>query len=88
SFPTFNDEVDKRLFKILENSNKLKTIYYQDPNANKEILNTRFGIKDNKIKIIQKTEQFVLPLETSYFNKPGTSIYNLGNVKPNSEHRY
>ena len=67
SFPTFNDQVDKRLIGAAKKSDRLKMVYYQDPNASKEVLNARFGIEEKKIKIIQKTNQFVLPLESSQF---------------------
>lgn len=65
SFPTFNDQIDKKLFSILGKSNKLKMIYYQDPNASIELLNSRFGISEKKIKIIHNISQFVLPLESN-----------------------
>lgn len=64
SFPTFNDQVDKQLMKVLKESEKFKMIYFQDPNATKEFLNTRFGIPHNKITIVTKTDQFILPLDS------------------------
>jgi len=70
SFPTFNDEVDKRLMKTLKESNKFRRVYYQDPNANKELLLARFGIPENKITIVKDINQFVLPLDSHSINPP------------------
>lgn len=70
SFPTFNDSIDKVLFNELK---KLKTVYYQDPNASEELLISRFNIDSKKIKIIKDTKQFILPLESQ---KPRDFIYS------------
>jgi hypothetical protein len=39
-------------------------VYYQDPNASKELLNTRFGIDTDKIKVVTNVNQFILPLDS------------------------
>jgi hypothetical protein len=68
SFPTFNDLIDKQLMKILKESEKFKMVYFQDPNATKEFLYTRFGIPHEKITVVTKTEQFILPLDSHSLN--------------------
>ncbi|MBA2610525.1 MAG: hypothetical protein H0U95_01045 [Bacteroidetes bacterium] len=78
SFPTFNDDIDKRLFKLLKESTNFKKIYFQDPNANKEFLFTRFGIPEEKIKIVEKNmNQFILPIDSHSLSKeePYFEIY-------------
>lgn len=67
SFPTFNDKIDKKLLQIFSENEKKGIIYYQDPNADIEILTKRFNFKEDRIRIVTKTSQFVLPLE--YTNK-------------------
>ena len=71
SFPTFNDEIDKSLLNVLK-INKLKKIYYQDPNASVELLNSRFGIEPNNIIVVKDTNQFILPLDSHSINKNAT----------------
>ena len=68
SFPTFNDEVDKKLMNALKQSKKLRMIYYQDPKASEELLYTRFGIVKEKIKIVKDVTQFILPLDSHTIN--------------------
>lgn len=68
SFPTFNDNVDKILMKVLKDSDQFKMVYYQDPNASKELLFTRFGISEEKITIVKQTNQFILPLDSHSLN--------------------
>ncbi len=69
SFPTFNDLVDKKLFKILKESSKLRMVYYQDPNASVELLNSRFGLDEKIIKIVKDVNQFILPLDSHSFSE-------------------
>lgn len=69
SFPTFNDSVDKKLFKCLNESPNFNMVYYQDPNASVELLNARFGIDEKKIKIVKEVDQFILPLDSYSFSK-------------------
>lgn len=73
SFPTFNDQIDKRLMNILSKSDKYKMVYYQDPNASKELLISRFGIPEKKITIIKDTNQFILPLDSHNFKSFDTT---------------
>jgi hypothetical protein len=67
SFPTFNDQIDKKLMSIVRNSEKLTRVYYQDPKGSTELLYTRFGISEQKIKIVNEVDQFTLPLESHSF---------------------
>jgi hypothetical protein len=66
SFPPFNREIDQYLFSKL-NPNKIKKIVYQDPNANKQLIENLFinpiPFKD-KIEIEKDNlNQFYLPNE-------------------------
>lgn len=70
SFPTFNDKVDKRLMHTLSQNKRLSRIYFQDPNADKELLTNRFDIKQENITVLKSTLQFALPLE--FMNKYST----------------
>lgn len=59
SFPAFNKDVDKRIFKYLQDGKK---VFYQDPNANAELLKNRFGIMDKMISLEKDVKQFTIPL--------------------------
>jgi hypothetical protein len=71
SFPTFNDKVDKLLFKSAEGVNR---IFYQDPDANVEVLSARFGYPKERISIVKKTDQFTMPLDTASFSRGSYSF--------------
>ena len=70
SFPSFNDSVDKQLFKQLKESKRFKLVYYQDPNANAELISTRFGIPIEKIRIVKNVDQFLIPLDSHSYQPP------------------
>jgi len=76
SFPTFNDEIDKKLFDAI-NPGILEMIYFQDPSANKELLSLRFGIHQSKIRIVTDTRQFVLPLDSHSYQQTGSGFFVL-----------
>jgi hypothetical protein len=64
SFPFYNREIDKVVFGELNNSNKLKKIYYQDPVLNGEQLRAQFSLRDDlSIVHIPQTEKFHIPFE-------------------------
>ena len=76
SFPTFNDQIDKKLINALDTkSKKFKMVYFQDPNASKELLYSRFGIPEKKITIVKDTKQFILPLDSHSFNENSNDGY-------------
>lgn len=58
SFPAFNKDIDKRIFKHFYG----EKVFYQDPNANSELLFNRFDIMDKKISVDKNAKQFTLPL--------------------------
>lgn len=61
SFPNFNKEIDKMLFKEIK---KNTTIYYQDPKASVDFLKHLVTAKDVKIEYLtDKSESFHLPYE-------------------------
>ena len=60
SFPPFNKDIDSSLFKELEGRDT--KIYYQDPQATKEIFNDLFYIRDSKIVCLKdKRDYFHIP---------------------------
>ncbi len=65
SFPVFNREIDRKLFKSFSVTNR--TIYYQDPKANKNSLSNTFKIRAKslitEIKEEDELQQFFLPFE-------------------------
>lgn len=61
SFPNFNKEIDKILFRKLKDST---TIYFQDPNASKDYLKHLITAKDVKVEYLKdKLDSFHLPYE-------------------------
>lgn len=75
SFPPFNREVDQMLFSKLSN-NQLKKIVYQDPNANKTMIENLFEKPyqyKSKIEIVTESSalnQFYLPNEHFITQRP------------------
>lgn len=62
SFPNFNNEIDSKLFNTLKSSGRDYKIYYQDLNANKNIIYQRFRIPQNKIETDNENlNQFIIP---------------------------
>ncbi|MBI9038283.1 MAG: hypothetical protein JEY97_09140 [Bacteroidales bacterium] len=59
SFPNFNKEIDKSLFKELEG--RKTEIYYQDPNATDEFISELFNTISAKIHPKKEINQFFLP---------------------------
>ncbi len=66
SFPFFNREIDKEIFKVLnEKPGVLQKIYFQNPNMDGQFLIDQFNlfIKPNGIKHIPNVDQFYVPFE-------------------------
>lgn len=64
SFPFFNREVDKEVFKQLKNSTQFYKIYYQDPKLDGKQLRAQFNLGDNiQIEHIRQTDNFHIPFE-------------------------
>ena len=59
SFPSFNKDIDSSLFKELKGE-KIE-IYYQDPNASKEIFSQLINIKESQIVLRNNIDYFFLP---------------------------
>lgn len=74
SFPTFNDKIDKKLFQIFTENGRSGKIYFQDPNAEIELLTKRFDLKEEDIIIVKNTNQFALPLEFMNKYQAGSKI--------------
>jgi hypothetical protein len=73
SFPTFNNEIDQTLFKSLKNSGKNFKIFYQDKNANKNLISQRFDIPEDRIEADKENlRQFMLPLDSTLFKQEWT----------------
>lgn len=64
SFPFFNREVDKEIFRTLLEGSPLRKIYYQDPVLDGQQLRAQFGI-DKSIEIVhvKQTDSFYVPFE-------------------------
>jgi hypothetical protein len=64
SFPFFNREVDKQIFRELTHNNSLRKIYYQDPVLDGEQLRDQFLLKESlQIVHIKGTSNFHIPYE-------------------------
>ena len=64
SFPFFNRESDKEIFKSLKASGKLAKIYFQDPNRDGKFLTNQFDLNgDIEIEHIKEVENYFVPLE-------------------------
>jgi hypothetical protein len=64
SFPFFNREYDKQIFKQLTREGLLRKIYYQDPVLTGEQLRAQFGLsKGIEIVHIKSTDNFHVPFE-------------------------
>jgi hypothetical protein len=64
SFPFFNREVDKAVFKKLKENGKFYKIYYQDPVLDGQQLKAQFELdKDFPIVHISQTDNFHIPFE-------------------------
>lgn len=61
SFPSFNLNVDRKLFEAFKSGSKSKAIYYQDLTPNKSIISESFGFDSSRIVTIESTDQFFLP---------------------------
>jgi hypothetical protein len=67
SFPSFNQEIDKRLFAKFSRGRDSYKIYYQDPNANAISLANKMDLrKDMIVEEKNDMRQFIIPYE--YFN--------------------
>lgn len=64
SFPFFNRDVDKKIFKLLTSENKLKKIYFQNPTLDGRQLKSQFDL-DSSIEIVHiaQTDYFHIPFE-------------------------
>ncbi|OJW82885.1 MAG: hypothetical protein BGO69_02280 [Bacteroidetes bacterium 46-16] len=64
SFPFFNREVDKEIFKALLDGSQLRKIYYQDPVLDGQQLRAQFGFdKGIEIVHVKQTDSFHVPFE-------------------------
>jgi hypothetical protein len=64
SFPFFNREVDKEIFNIFKQENRLMKIYYQDPFKSGEFIRNQFELSDKLIiKDIKEVDNYFLPIE-------------------------
>ena len=63
SFPAFNRKIDVELIKEFEKGEGMKRIIYQDPYANKELLNMLFTKEKDIVIDNQNTNQFYIPHE-------------------------
>jgi hypothetical protein len=64
SFPFFNRELDKQIFKHLKDKSPLRKIYYQDPILDGQQLKSQFDLDANfDIVHIQNTSNFYIPFE-------------------------
>lgn len=63
SFPGFNLEIDRLLFKeyLGNKQNNNKYIFYQDRSANKELIRDSFGFDQRRIFTRDDIEQFLIP---------------------------
>lgn len=71
SFPPFNHEIDKMLFKSIKQLNR---IVIQDPNADARFISETFGIPLEKISIVNNVDQFVIPNYTE-IEKKKVAVY-------------
>ncbi len=64
SFPFFNRDIDKEIFKTLNESGKLKKIFYQDPYRTGAFLKNQFELSDEvKIEHIEYKDNYYVPIE-------------------------
>lgn len=65
SFPFYNRDADKEIFKQLKERGNLRKIYYQDPVLDGQQLYSQFNLNQNVIEIvhIKQTENFHIPFE-------------------------
>lgn len=66
SFPPFNHEIDKMLFKSIV---KLDRLIIQDPNADAKFISETFGIDMKIINVVNNVDQFVIPNYTEIEKK-------------------
>jgi len=66
SFPPFNHEIDKMLFKSIKQLNR---IVIQDPYADAKFISETFGIPLNLISVVNNVDQFVIPNYTEIEKK-------------------
>ena len=63
SFPSFNRVVDSQLIKEFENKSGVKHVIYQDPNANKDLVESLFSNPKNVVINKNEIGQFPIPHE-------------------------
>lgn len=60
SFPVFNHDIDKIIF---QKSPRIKKIFLQNPNADKNAFATTFGVDLSKVYEMKNVDQFFIPLQ-------------------------